>query len=557
MLFTLFAKIITRLLLVAGMAWAFHLSAFSQNQFDNWIFGNRAWLNFGGGTPVVTTGALLNTTEGSASISDSITGALLFYTDGLTVWTSTHAVMSNGTGLNGNGTTTQSAIIVPQPLNPGIYYIITIPYNSAGTPISYSTVNMNLNGGLGAVVLKNQAMQVGNTVAEKVTAVRHANCRDYWIITHQFNTNNFMAWLLSPTGLSASPVISAAGTVLNNSTGKLGYLTPSADGTKLACPYYNMGFMDIVDFNRSSGMVSNAIILNGFAQNYGTEFSLSGRYLYVTNFQTLYQFDLISGVQATIQASRVTITTEANWMRAMRRGKDNRIYVVREFNASMGIINNPEGAGLACNYNPTGLSLSPNSNNLGIANNYASLENLCVTLAPEIIELAGETRNGNNYLEWSPTPGFTPIGYTAQLQRASEWQDDWQTLLEIPDINSNPNSYLDISPPNGTQRYRLQFQNVNGTVGYTESVYLNAEVENAFVHIFPNPSTNAAATLEWGGIEANELRIIDIAGKLIQKELITPNSNRLQLSPEQFPPGIYIVEVQGPQGQLRSKWVIK
>lgn len=548
-------RIFSYLLAGAIAAWLSTNHIQAQNQFDNWIFGNRAWLNFGGGSPVLQTGALLNTTEGSAAISDSLTGALLFYTDGITVWNSTHAIMANGTGLNGNGTTTQSAIIVPQPQTPGIYFIITIPYSSASTPISYSTVNMTLNAGLGGVVLKNQPMQVGNTVAEKVTAVRHANCRDFWIITHQFNTNNFMAWQLSPSGMSASPVISAAGTVLTSSTGKLGYLSPSPDGTQLACPYYSTGFLDLVDFDRTSGMVSNPITLTGFAQNYGTEFSASGRYLYVTNFQTLYQFDLISGTPATIQASRTTITTEANWMRAMRRGKDNRIYVVREFNANLGIINNPENAGLLCNYNATGINLSPNSNNLGITNHYASLEDLCTILAQPEIHLRGETRNGQNHLAWEIPSSLPTTGYTAQLERAAEWQDDWQTLLQIPNLNSN--SYADVSPPTGTSRYRIQYQSPIGTKYFTETIYLSADAQNTFLHIFPNPTAQTPAMIEWAGIDAKEIRIIDIAGKLIHQERITTPTNRLQLPADQYAPGIYMVEIQGTQRILRTKWLVK
>ena len=54
----------------------------------------------------------INSGEGSSSISDS-NGQLLFYTDGVTVWDKNNAVMQNGTGLMGNGSSTQSALIVP------------------------------------------------------------------------------------------------------------------------------------------------------------------------------------------------------------------------------------------------------------------------------------------------------------------------------------------------------------------------------------------------------------------------------------------------------------
>ena len=53
------------------------------------------------------------------------------------------------TGLNGDVSSTQSAIIVPSPGNPNIYYVFTV--HDAGEPegLQYSLVDISLNGGLG------------------------------------------------------------------------------------------------------------------------------------------------------------------------------------------------------------------------------------------------------------------------------------------------------------------------------------------------------------------------------------------------------------------------
>lgn len=64
--------------------------------------------------PIVITGSM-NTSEGCASISD-LNGNLLFYTDGVTIWNQTHSVMANGNGLFGHYSSTQSSIIVKQPV---------------------------------------------------------------------------------------------------------------------------------------------------------------------------------------------------------------------------------------------------------------------------------------------------------------------------------------------------------------------------------------------------------------------------------------------------------
>jgi hypothetical protein len=51
----------------------------------NWEFDFYCSLNFSSGIPVSGT-SVINTQEGSASISDKSTGQLLFYTDGTYAW---------------------------------------------------------------------------------------------------------------------------------------------------------------------------------------------------------------------------------------------------------------------------------------------------------------------------------------------------------------------------------------------------------------------------------------------------------------------------------------
>src|SRR5204862_3072102 len=125
----------------------------------------------------------LNTLEGSASISDSL-GKLLFYTDGITVWDKTHKIMSNGIGLWGDMDATQSALIVKQP-GRNIYYIFTVDAQAGALGgyggITYSIVDMKMNGGLGGVSSKNNTLLT--PTAEKVSGVVHRNGNDVWIIT--------------------------------------------------------------------------------------------------------------------------------------------------------------------------------------------------------------------------------------------------------------------------------------------------------------------------------------------------------------------------------------
>src|SRR5215203_5287753 len=126
---------------------------FAQGEYNQWCFGNLSGLDFNSGSPVAVS-SQVNTTEGSSSIADAA-GSLLFYSDGISVWNKNHVLMSNGSGLNGGVSSTQSALIVAQPQSPSLYYIFTTAESQGGAGFCYSIVDMTLQAGLGAVTTKN------------------------------------------------------------------------------------------------------------------------------------------------------------------------------------------------------------------------------------------------------------------------------------------------------------------------------------------------------------------------------------------------------------------
>ena len=95
----------------------------AQRETSNWYFGFGAGIHFNdNGSVTPLTNGKLNTLEGCTSISDA-DGTLLAYTDGITVYNKNHQIVQNGNGLLGDPSSTQSAIIVPKPQDPNIYYI--------------------------------------------------------------------------------------------------------------------------------------------------------------------------------------------------------------------------------------------------------------------------------------------------------------------------------------------------------------------------------------------------------------------------------------------------
>ena len=186
-----------KILILIILQFIFSEAATGQNQAVNWYFGDSAGVSFSlpDYIPSAATDGKLFTWEGCAAISDH-EGNLLFYTEGVTVLNSDHELMPNGTGLSGDESTTQSAIIVPMPLDLDKYYIFTVDNQARERGLRYSVIDMKLDGGSGGVDQKN--IELTSPVTEKVTAVKHANGIDYWVIVHGWENNRFHSFRVTP-----------------------------------------------------------------------------------------------------------------------------------------------------------------------------------------------------------------------------------------------------------------------------------------------------------------------------------------------------------------------
>ena len=349
------------------------LIGFSQKEHSKWYFGWKAALDFTSGFPVSINGSNLISSEGCVSIADS-SGNLLFYSNGVTVWNKNNVVMDNGSGLMGDQSTTQSCFVVKKPGNTaGIYYLFTLGEQGFGS-LGYSTIDMSLAAGLGSVTTKNDTL--ANNMTEKLHGTLHCNGSDVWVVGHKYNSNEFYAYLVSAAGVNTIPVISAVGSMhaVTNGTvnGSSGVLRFSSNGKKIGLAITGPQIVELLDFNASNGLVNNSMLLatnfNGYP--YGCEFSPDGSKLYVTeNIVTssqLHQWDLCAGSNSAIINSHQIIdslsSSVAAILRAAQLALDGKIYVVNQISPFISVINNPNSLGLACNFVPQGIQLTPTTN---------------------------------------------------------------------------------------------------------------------------------------------------------------------------------------------------
>jgi hypothetical protein len=338
--------------------------------------------------PTALTDGLIFTDEGCSTVSNA-NGDLLFYTDGITIWNRQHDSMPNGRGLHGHFSSATSSLVIEDPGDSNSYYIFTLDYGLGPNGLQYSIVNMALDNGLGDVILKNNP--INYNVTEKQTAVRHSNKKDIWIIEHERNSNNFLVYLLTSNGLNLKPIISSAGTSMDDLANWLGILKSSPDGKKIVTSVYTPPTIELFDFDNNTGIISNPIIFSSrlYEMAYGLEFSPDCSKLYVVNRigpSNLYQFNLNAGSVNNIINSRILISTYPDWLYygGLQLGQNGKIYHAKYNAQYLGVINYPDSLGLACDYVDDGVFLAGKTTGIGLPNFLPSYFEKSLTPKPSI-----------------------------------------------------------------------------------------------------------------------------------------------------------------------------
>lgn len=370
-------------ILLIGVA-MFSLPKSSTAQRENWTwhFGHGAALEFSGGSsPSALSNSSMRTFEGAASISDRFTGRVLFYTNGLTIWDSTHNVMQNGDGLSADTSSAQGTVIIPMPCDTNLYYVLSNDCVACrgSSPVEvnrgmvYSIVDMRLNGGRGAVVQKNVPLL--NQATERLAVTMHQNGKDYWIVTQELASYSIYAYPLTCKGIG-TPIISPAldhlppGSQYKDRFGDVGAIQISPDGTRLALSSQSpiVGFTDIYRFDSKSGAASDPLSLP--IEAYQTEFSPDGSKLYWIGFRDsrLHQIDLSLGSTSAILSSDIRLGEFWAFSMSLQLGPDGKIYFSARDDSFLSVVHNPNLKGAAAQVEMRAVSLDGKVAMFGLPN---------------------------------------------------------------------------------------------------------------------------------------------------------------------------------------------
>jgi hypothetical protein len=290
------------------------------------------------------------------------------YTNGYTLANKNHDTLMNGSGLSPGGTyntwawagypVPAGAVLLPYPGSSNLMAMVhmdnfaTSSYHAQN--IYYSLIDPSGNNGQGLVMIKNQLVAYDTFNVAALMVNRHANGRDWWILVKRNYLNDFFTFLLTPTGIELKQIQSMGGPI--SQFGGQGAFSP--DGKTLAG--FNNGYqLRIYDFDRCTGLLSNMrykYIVNLTAG--GLSFSPNSRFLYISYYEKLWQFDLQASDVLNTQTLIATLDTTfhdpaTGWYPSWAYhylAADGKIYVQNFSGVMLCVINNPDMPGQACNF---------------------------------------------------------------------------------------------------------------------------------------------------------------------------------------------------------------
>lgn len=359
---------------------------------NNWQVGNGIGINFSGPTPTLTASALTSHPDNSSSISDAA-GNLLFYTNGVSVWNKNHIIMPNGNGLIGSYTGGQCALIIPIPCSPNRYVIFHTTLFSNPGYLSYTVVDMSLNAGLGDVVTTQKNISLGTGWTEKLCAYYNPSGNFYWLLTHKWGNDQFVAFKIDATSIATTSVVTSIGS--NHTCGTyggthdaMGQLTISPDGSTLANALTCQDKYELFQFSLATGVLSNSIAIPGNSGNaWATVFSPNSKKLYTNTIFTgdIFQYDLTSYNASSVVSSKTNVYSTGMGgynFGYMELAPDGKIYVPRPNTNFFAVIGTPNNSAATSGFNYNGLSLASGTAQWGTSRIAYNIPSTSTTVTP-------------------------------------------------------------------------------------------------------------------------------------------------------------------------------
>jgi hypothetical protein len=353
---------------------------FAQYKNNTWLLGydNEHPLPWGGSKLVFLNDTILKSVDNrSMELNGCFSGlsaeddSWFVYTNGSAVCNKYNDTLTNGFGLSpgGNDGYRQGgypglgmSLIIPAQNTGSLLYLFHENIFSSALPffgepralqLYYSLIDPNA-GINGTVFFKNELLINDTIEIGGLTACRHANGRDWWILIKRFNSSIYYTILTTPNG----PIVVNQQIVPGEVTILAAQSQFSPDGNYFTTFGYSSQ-LRVYDFDRCTGLLSNyrtKFITNGTAGS--MSISPNSRFIYISKPDSLWQFDMQAPDPMNSQTfiSSYDGYTDSLFGFSNRfwyhwPGPDGKIYMSASSSSRvLHVINNPDEPGTACNF---------------------------------------------------------------------------------------------------------------------------------------------------------------------------------------------------------------
>lgn len=471
----------------------------------------------------------------------------------------------------------QSSIFIPDIENPNEYFLITVHLNDFdvnGGKLSF--INLKKTSDNHLILNSERKILIVDTLNPgQLTACKHANGRDWWILAFEDSLNIYYNILIDKNGpkvigknrVNGLSKTDGSGYACFSNNGKY-YMTYLSD-SEVFLPYR---IFDFYEFDRCTGTLFNHqrriypyLKYDGEGSDVSCAFSPDSKLLYICESDSLFQFpisedgilgervliDVYDGYQSHLFGPNFAPTK----FRQLQLAPDGKIYCnptwlqTREY----GVINKPNNPGKACDFRQHSLRMpalkytSPSFPNYRLGPIDGSS---CDTLGIDNIPWCWW-----RYDQDTSKPlcfEFTDLS----AYEVAEWYWDFGDGTQNRDT-----SPFHCFPKNGVYKVCLIVKNQNGadTLCRTLNIGItgthNNEYKDIQTELFPNPASDYFVLNIPDYIpEHMMLNLINAQGELVLSQRVFQGSNVIELL--EIPSGLYLLQLKDQNGLMKTEKLV-
>jgi len=505
-------------------------------------------------------------------------GNLSYYSNGIHIGNAIWDIMENGAYLTegyspiGGVFWPGWVLSIPMPEEPSKHCFF-YEQDSFSSLLSVYARSLNLaiidiaaNDGNGTVLLRDSLLIEDTLAVGKISSIKHANGRDWWILVNEKNSNGFYRLLLSPIGLLLEghqnigvPVIDGVGQAVFSPNGEhyaIFGAVSVADGN----------YTDVYDFDRCTGLLSNhrhlhTNVTNGYWG--GEAFSLNSRFLYINEQSVCHQYDLNA---SDLWDSRKIVAEYDGFLSPypttfffMQLAPDGKIYSCTVTGSNvLHVIRNPDELGTSCQYQQHGIMLpTNNSHSIPTFPNYrlGPLDGSpCDTLGLDNLPISF-WRSEQDTLD-PLAVAFHDLSY----YEPDTWVWDFGDPASIGmNTSTERHPQHHFSAP-GEYEVCLTVSNANASNTRCRTLHLgtslaeNAEIQER-IQINPNPFRDRLSVALSANLRSPIFRLFDQTGRLLREARLAFGITEIETGV--LPPGMYFYGIEAQGEVVKSGKLVK